>query len=46
MNEITDMWQLFTLTGDPKQYLKYKERAGEGETIRRKKENLRETNQG
>jgi len=44
MNEITDMWQLFTLTGDPKQYLKYKERKGEA-SHPRKKENLRETNQ-
>ena len=26
MNEITDMWQLFTLTGDPMHYLKYKRR--------------------
>jgi len=45
MNEITDMWQLFTLTGDPMQYLKYKERVGKSETARRKKENVREKNQ-
>ena len=44
MNEITDMWQLFTLTGDPMHYLKYKRRE-EDNSHRRKKEHLRETNQ-
>ena len=43
MNEITNMWQLFALTGDPMHYLNYKQRKGEG--ARRKKENVRETNQ-
>jgi len=29
MNELTALWQSFTLTGDPKQYLRFKQQEGE-----------------
>ena len=42
MNELTALWQSFTLTGDPKQYLKFKQLEGErvlhGETSHQRKE--------
>ncbi|MCL2286642.1 MAG: hypothetical protein FWC32_09820 [Firmicutes bacterium] len=44
MNEITSLWQMFTLTGDPRHYLKYKQRES-GTARPREKEHVRdETN--
>jgi len=39
MNDTMSLWQLFALTGDPRQYLKYKERKEETTHMHKKEKN-------